>query len=427
MPTTSHPRSTVFTSFFQPLNRALDHPHPSRRDCCKLADSDWLLIGILRALDAATTGRAWLQHLRNSLTLPAPSRAHFFETLKSARRLAHCAEVNAQLSQCFHSRVSDPLFNACRALNEFDLYAADGHYHSSATHDQNKDRNGAKLPSGHFMRLNLRTHAMGCLCGADTTAGKKREHDMRALKRVGSGALRSPAGVGRKVIYVYDRAGIDFRQWRNWKHAGGIYFISRQKENMTLQKMCDNSFARACPMNVGVISDEMVGSSNQVHLRRVTYHDALRSETFEFLTNEFTLPPGVIAHLYKMRWDIEKVFDEFKSKLCERKSWASSTEGKSHQAQFLCLTHNLMVLMEAELERTQGIRNEAEIARRAQRLAAEKAQLKKQKRTMPALAQRVQRLTQRSVKFIRWLRYHLFAPTCYEQALTLLRAEYAEL
>lgn len=412
---------------FKPLGLALDHPHPSRRNCCKLPDSDWLLVGILRVLHAVQSGREWLQQLRSSPGLPALKRTHFFETLKSTRRLALCGEVNARLVQCFHARVTDPLLNTCAALDGFDLYAADGHYHTSAAHDQGRDRGGAKLPSGHLMRLNLRTHAMEHLCGADSTAGNKREHDMRALKRLGTAALRGPACAGRKVLYVYDRAGIDFQQWFNWKHAGGIYFISREKENMALQKLCDNSFDPAGALNAGVLADEMVGSTSGVQLRRVTYHDALRGDTFEFITSEFTLPPGVIAHLYKMRWDIEKVFDEFKSKLCERKAWSSSAAGKSHQAQFLCLAHNLMVLLEAELEREHGIRNEAEIKRRAQRLAADRAALKKQKGKMPALAQRVQRLTQRSLKFIRWLRYHLFAPTCYAQALALLRAEYAEL
>ena len=92
-----------------------------------------------------------------------------------------------------------------------------------------------------------------------------------------------------------------------------------------------------------------------------------------------------------------------------------------------CLAHNLMVLLEAGLEREHGIGNTAEIKRRARRQAAENALLKKNGCVVPLLAQRVQRLTQRSLKFIRWLRYHLFAPTCYEQALALLRAEFAEL
>ncbi|MBL9178217.1 MAG: hypothetical protein JNM65_09145 [Verrucomicrobiaceae bacterium] len=125
------------------------------------------------------------------------------------------------------SEVSDPLWRICPALDDFDLYAADGHYHRSAAHDQSRDRAGGKLPSGHFMRLSLRTHAMEHLYAADTSQGNKREHDMHALKALSIAQLRGGAAKGRKVLYVYDRAGIDFRQWFNWKHAGGIYFISR--------------------------------------------------------------------------------------------------------------------------------------------------------------------------------------------------------
>lgn len=427
MDTPSQPPSSVCRAFLQPLSHALEHPHPAARQCAELADAHWLRIGTLRVVHEAPSGRAWLQHLRNARCLPAPSRSHFFESLKSSRRLAFCAQVNARLAQSMSARVHDPLAAACPALAGFDLYAADGHCHRSATHDTLRDRDGAKLPSGHFLRLNLRTHAMEHLCAADTTAGAKREHDMRALKRLGSAALRGPAPKGRRVLYVYDRAGIDFRQWFNWKHSAGICFISREKQNMALQKLADQPFDPADALNAGVLRDELAGSACGVQLRRVTCHDALRGESFSFLTNEFTLPPGVIAHLYKMRWDIEKVFDEFKSKLGERKAWGSSAQAKSHQAQFLCLAHNLMVLMEAELERSEGIRNQAELARRARRMAAAQSALKQQGRRMPRLAQMVQRLTQRSVKFIRWLRCHLFAKTSYTHALALLRAEYAEL
>jgi len=58
---------------------------------------------------------------------------------------------------------------------------------------------------------------------------------------------------------------------------------------------------------------------------------------FEFLTNvtDHNVPPGVLAYLYKMRWNIEKSFDEIKNKLGEQKAWASTPTAKSMQAQFL--------------------------------------------------------------------------------------------
>ena len=115
---------------------------------------------------------------------------------------------------------------------------------------------------------------------------------------------------------------------------------------------------------------------------------------FSFLTSEYTLPPGVIAHLcrpvrlrsgHPLRWEIEKTFDELKNKLGETKAWASSATAKAMQAHFLCLAHNLMILCEAELARVHGVRNEAEITRRAHRLEKEEKRLAKENLALPLL------------------------------------------
>ena len=155
-------------------------------------------------------------------------------------------------------------------------------------------------------------------------------------------------------------AGIDFQQWHHWKHSGGLYFVSREKENMQLEPIGENAWERTDPRNAGVLADELVATSQGVSVRRVRYHCVLRDEAFSFLTSECTLPPGVIAHLYRLRWEIEKTFDELKNKLGETKAWASAANAKAMQAHFLCLAHNLMILCEAELARVHGVRNAAE-------------------------------------------------------------------
>ena len=63
---------------------------------------------------------------------------------------------------------------------------------------------------------------------------KRYLHDTRALKRLDTETLRKSAPKGRKVVYVWDKAGIDFLQWFEWKHAGGIYFVSREKKDNCL-------------------------------------------------------------------------------------------------------------------------------------------------------------------------------------------------
>src|SRR5690606_33764328 len=104
-----------------------------------------------------------------------------------------------------------------------------------------------------------------------------------------------------------------------------------------------------------------VATSQGVNVRRVTYQDPETRVIYHYLTNlPVSIPPGVVALLYKARWDIEKVFDEFKNKLCETKAWASSPTAKTQQARLLCMTHNLMTLMEEEIRKRSGVVNEAE-------------------------------------------------------------------
>ena len=97
------------------------------------------------------------------------------------------------------------------------------------------------------------------------------------------------------------------------------------------------------------------------------------------------------------------------------------------QAHFLCMAHNLMVQCEADLERVHVVRNEAELARRAQRLDKECKRLAKEKADLPLLVRAFQRLTVRSVKFIRWLRVQLFARLHHEPDIAALRHLYATL
>ena len=77
-------------------------------------------------------------------------------------------------------------------------------------------------------------------------------------------------------------------------------------------------------MNRGVIADELIGTRVGVTLRRVNYQDPESGTVYIYLTTlPVSVPPGLVALLYKSRWNVEKVFDEFKNKLGETKSWAS--------------------------------------------------------------------------------------------------------
>jgi len=281
-------------------------------------------------------------------------------------------------------------------LQDYEVYAGDGHFHAAACHDARKGIKDIKYATGHLSSLNLRTHALAHLKVGDVLA--KKEHDMKGLKSLSAEDLRHQAPKGTKVLIIWDRAGIDFGQWWRGKKSAGIYFISRLKDNMKPLKMGMRTYDVNDPLNSGVLSDEYLGVSVGVTMRRVKYLDAVSGEEYDFITSDMDLPPGMIAHLYRMRWDIEKVFDEVKNKSEEKKSWASTETTKAMQIQFICLAHNLMILMEDHLEEDWQITNLAEAKRRQQRMAQQKEKTEDQQRLWPQVLEWVVRLTREKPK-----------------------------
>jgi hypothetical protein len=249
---------------------------------------------------------------------------------------------------------------------------------------------------------------------------------MHVLKRLNAQALRQHAAKGRKVLYVWDKAGIDFPAWQRWKQASGVYFVSMEKKNMNLEVMGLPPWDRHDPVNAGIQSVELVAGQAGVLLRRIRYIEPVTGTEYVFLTSELTLRPGIIAFLYKLRWDIEKVFDQLKNKLHEQKAWATTDTAKSVQAQLICLAHNLLQLLQERL-RLEGIENHAEIDRKQKEFAKAQAFAAAAGRPIPTCVAALQRLTQCSVKLLRWLRSSLDHRLAWHAATPRLRLLYAQL
>jgi hypothetical protein len=180
------------------------------------------------------------------------------------------------------------------------------------------------------------------------------------------------------------------------------------------------------PINQGVTSDRVVTDRRGLRVREITFCNPSDGAVYVYLTNEMTLEPGLLALLYKTRWEIEKVFDETKTKLAEKKSWATTTTAKEMQAHFVAIVHNLLLLL-ADWHEQHGVENTAEKERRQKRLDQQKTQLQRTGRTLPLIYTLLQRFTQATFKLIRWLRVHWHRPTPLSQALLQLRALYANL
>ena len=387
--------TTVNAAFFQPIS-GLARRSSHARACPDFSDDDYLQCGLLRVLESSTSGRAFLQEHGARLNY-RPSQANYFATLPSPRRGAVVADVNNALRSLANQTLPDRLAGLAE-LAAYEVFAVDGHWHKAASHDPR--HNGVKMAVGHFYSLNLRTHTLRQLA----VGAGAHEHDLSVLKRLTPRGLRQEVPKGRRTLLIYDRAGIDFDYWKRCRHECAIYFLSRTKSNTVLSWEERRTWDTSDPRNRGVQEDRRVKTRAGHSLRLICYVDPVTGKAYEFLTNEPDLPPGVLAERYRRRWDVEKVFDELKNKLGEKKAWATSSEAKQTQAHLLTITHNLRLLYEQALEERHEVQNHAEDQRRRKRKKEHQQIARKNGRLLSTLVARALSATQRSVKFIRWLR-----------------------
>lgn len=407
--------TTVAHAFFAPaLDLVSSSPHLF--PCPEFSDSDWLHLGIRRALENVPSGRAFLQEHAPG-TGYVPRIGNYFVSLASTRRLNFARDINHRLIAS--AELPDRLATFEPLLN-YECFALDGHWIKAATHDPRYD--GFKVSVGHFYCLDLRTHALRHLAAGEG----QHEHDMSVLKRLKPVGLRHGVPKGKRVVNIYDRAGIDFGYWKRCQRECAVYFISRMKSNMVFSWKEDIGLDREDARNLGIRWDMKVLTKEKQELRVVLYLDPLTGESFEFLTNEMDLPAWVIVELYRRRWDVEKVFDELETKLGEKKAWGTSSEARQIQGQLAAITHNLLLIYETKLA-AGGIRNEAEDKRRARRREVDEQVVVEAGGFKETLAARVAEATQRSVKFIRWLRMCLRQKLTAEAAEPILQASYASL
>ncbi len=150
---------------------------------------------------------------------------------------------------------------------------------------------------------------------------KKKAHDITVIKRSTANQLRNDTPKGRKVMLIWDKACIDCRLWCKFKHSYSIYSKTLEKTNSTAENYSTDRLDRSDPRNQGVLSDHLVAISNCFILHRIVYINPKNSVRHNYL-----IPPTYqIVLLYKHRWDIEKIFHQFKSEMIYHK-----ISGKAH-------------------------------------------------------------------------------------------------
>lgn len=410
---------TVDQRFYAPLKEAFQACATSRV-CPQYSDLDHALCGIGRVVHNVESGRDWIQQADFELGLNV-GVSKFFDALKSPRRAEALSSVADKLAAMVARRAnpsSDP-FDDCEELKGIAIYATDGHTVAASAHED--EIMGKVRPHTHIFSLNLRHHSMKHLQLCSPDVGKKKEHEIKTLKRIPARAMRMGEPKGTKVIHCYDPAIVDYRLWTNWKQSQGVYIITLEKSNSALEFVSEKQWDASDPRNNGVIFDDVAISKSGYSIRRVSYCDPVTLKRYVFLTTEMTLPPGIIAFLYKLRWDVEKFYDQSKNKFGERKGWGKSEVSKTQQALFIAIAHNLCMIFERLIEKEEEIVDRKSILKRAVRRAEEKRIAQDNGNAFNAMVDSCNRITQRSFQFIRWLRSSLRSSASWRPAIDYLR------
>lgn len=362
------------------------------------SDAEFVALGVQRVSATHPSGRAFLQSVRQCDQTKVSLRA-YFGAVGSPRRLAMIHELNTTLSRKIVA-VKDR-FADFPELAGRDVLALDGHDIRHATHEPKAATAGGKLEvpgtiTGVFLR-DLRTGAARVL--AQTTG---HQHEWSAVKDRRWTEFLWRAGA-KGTILVIDPVAVDFPFLLGAKFKGSFTVITRTKTNLVAHDIRPQEWDRKDRRNQGVLSDERVRFGAAGDFRRIRYQDPETLEIHEFLTTEFHLPPGIIAQLYRLRWDIEKFFDVCENLLDENRAWGTGPVAAQVQNEFLVLAHNLLLLLSARLEAQEGIRDEKVERKYEAALQARKKAARAKGRTVSIWVGPLRMITRWSSQFTRWL------------------------
>ena len=153
------------------------------------------------------------------------------------------------------------------------------------------------------------------------------------------------------AFYVMDRGYLDFA--RLYKiHLGKAFFVTRAKKNFRFNRL----YSQPADKSSGVLCDQIVTlggfySSKDYpdKLRRIRFVDRLTNKHFVFLTNNFHLPPLVIAELYRSRWQVELFFKWIKQHLRIKAFYGTSENALKTQIWIAISVYLLVAILKKHL------------------------------------------------------------------------------
>lgn len=154
------------------------------------------------------------------------------------------------------------------------------------------------------------------------------------------------------AFYVMDRGYVDFERLYAL-HTDGAFFVIRDKSNLKYRRRYSHEVIKCN----GVLCDQTImltGTRTPEFyphpLRRIKYHDAKTGKTFNFLTNNFSIPALTVADLYHYRWQVELFFKWIKQHLRIKSFFGTSENAVKTQIWIAISVYVLVAIIKKQLQ-----------------------------------------------------------------------------
>lgn len=321
---------TVLNDWFQPMLEALENVRFSDRVFRSLPMASFILFGGLRQLLSVNTLREQVQALfhfsHTEENYPVPKSTWSDAMSHSGRRDIMRQAIN-QLIVTAQAVLPDRL-EAVEGIKLRPVIAIDATYQEESSHYHRvlPKEGGEDNQKGHML-LTYYDCRYGIPLNVRTETSSMGE--MRVFKEDES----HPTDWSRtkNAIYVVDRAFIDGSYWDERKTKFKATVITRLKSTLSYSSREQRELS-SLVCNESVVSDVEIKLNCSKQPWRLIHWRSPEGTLYEYITNDFTLEPGVVAFLYYRRWDVEKYFDNFKHDLANAKSWGKSPIAIEQQA-----------------------------------------------------------------------------------------------
>ncbi len=344
-------QETVLHEWFQPMQQAFDKVRFSDRIFQSLPMMSYVLLGGLRQLLSIDTLREQVQTLFHwdvsAERLPVP-RSTWSDAMGSRTRRDLLRQATHHLVGLAQETLMDK-FSGLVGIAQRPIVAIDATYQTESSHYVRilPTEGGNDNQKGHML-LTYYDLRRGIPVNVKTETASMGE--MRVLKADEPEAMDWSRV--RQAIYVVDRAFMDGAYWDERKRSLHATVITRMKSILVYTRRGPREVA-TLPCNEKVLSDDEIALQCAKQPWRLIEWLSPEGITYRYLTNDFSLEPGVVAFLYYRRWDEEKYFDNFKNDLANSKAWGKSPVAIEQQALMGLMTYILtQCIFTAALSRT---------------------------------------------------------------------------